>query len=118
MADAVCPRAVISSTVSLRASIRRPATTILAPSAASARAMPLPIPLPPPVTIATLPSSFPIEVSCDDSVARVPVRVTLIREHHLEDRHGIEWRPRPFGNIQRARHHHELPAVVLLTDLH
>src|SRR5205823_7732762 len=59
-AIALPPARWISPTTCVRGSLRRPATTTCAPSAASIFAASRPMPLPPPVTIATCPSSRPI----------------------------------------------------------
>src|SRR6266480_4900125 len=59
-AVALPPARSISPTTCVRGSLRRPATTTCAPSAASIFAASRPMPLPPPVTIATCPSSRPI----------------------------------------------------------
>jgi hypothetical protein len=59
---ALPPALVISSTTALAGSVSRSLTTTLAPSAASFSAIERPIPRPEPLTMAVLPSSFPIFV--------------------------------------------------------
>src|SRR3954471_1958049 len=66
MASAAPPAFVIFATTVSRASLRRPETTTVQPSAASASAPASPIPLPPPVTQAT---RFPFLVMPTVSVA-------------------------------------------------
>src|SRR3954454_25086113 len=66
MASAAPPALVIFATTVSRASLRRPETTTVQPSAASASAPASPIPLPPPVTQAT---RFPFLVMQTVSVA-------------------------------------------------
>src|SRR4051812_1581416 len=92
------PRFVISSTAGAAFSSERAAMTMRAPSLASALAMPAPTPLPAPVTIATLPSSFPLisaassnglpEVRDDvfgEAVGAVDPQLQVVGEAAVED---------------------------------
>src|SRR6478735_8477682 len=67
---ALPPAAVISSTTACAGAVSRSLTTTLAPSRARVRAMERPMPRPDPLTIAVLPSSFPMMIRYSFSQCR------------------------------------------------
>src|SRR3954466_9454467 len=92
-ATAVPPAASIAATVSLAGASSRSLTTTDAPSPASLRAISAPMPRPEPVTMATLPSSFPmcacLSGECDGGVAGQGGGAVREGDGELQGRHPV-----------------------------